>query len=93
MRLIDLKPRWWALTGRHGQGVSFDCPHCVEARVARPQRIAVAFENPLDGGERAPDDTHWTRTGDTFDGLTLNPSIDGSHLGHWHGWVTAGAIS
>lgn len=29
MHLTELEPRWWAMAGRHGQGVSFLCPHCV----------------------------------------------------------------
>jgi hypothetical protein len=32
----------------------------------------------------------WGRTGDTFDTLTLSPSVDASAAGHWHGWVSNG---
>jgi hypothetical protein len=35
---------------------------------------------------------HWHRTGDSFETLSLTPSIDCSHFGHWHGFLTAGAI-
>lgn len=93
MRLVDLNPRWWAAAGRHGQGIRFDCPCCVAAG-RPPVLVLVAFANPLDGGapcaERSP---HWSRQGETFDDLTISPSIDGSSTGHWHGWVTAGEIS
>lgn len=34
----------------------------------------------------------WRRTGDTFQTLTLSPSVDASRSGHWHGHVTAGEI-
>lgn len=34
----------------------------------------------------------WQRTGETFDTLTLTPSVDASASGHWHGFVTAGDI-
>lgn len=34
----------------------------------------------------------WGRTGETFETLTLSPSIDASASGHWHGFVTGGQI-
>lgn len=49
MKLVDLNPRWFAEAGRHGQGVTFDCPHCA-GRV----RLSAAFSNPLDGGAPVP---------------------------------------
>lgn len=47
MRLTELDPRWFAEPGRHGQGVTFRCPHCQDT--TRDVYIAVAFANPLDG--------------------------------------------
>lgn len=104
MRLADLNPGWvgaggegiWDRNGnpvpkRDGIGVSFDCP-CGACGV----RGFVAFENPLDGGpplhgERA----RWQRTGETFETLTLRPSILRSHdkggCG-WHGFITNGEV-
>jgi hypothetical protein len=36
----------------------------------------------------------WARTGDTFETLTLSPSVDASRAGgHWHGFISAGAIT
>jgi hypothetical protein len=35
----------------------------------------------------------WQRTGETFDDLTLTPSIDASPSGHWHGYVTNGQVA
>ena len=35
----------------------------------------------------------WTRTGDAFETMTLQPSIDASKSGHWHGSITSGVIS
>jgi hypothetical protein len=75
--------------------------------------IAVLFENPLDGGLKHPDDPsivgnnsgrRWTRSGTTFDDLTLHPSVDCqtsegcpkeehskcSHTYCWHGVVENG---
>lgn len=40
-----------------------------------------------------PPGYRWTRTGEDFSTLTLTPSIDGSKAGHWHGHVTAGAVT
>jgi hypothetical protein len=35
----------------------------------------------------------WQRTGETFETLTLAPSIDCSRWGHWHGFITNGVCS
>lgn len=35
----------------------------------------------------------WHRVGETFENLTLTPSIDASKWGHWHGFITNGAIT
>jgi hypothetical protein len=35
----------------------------------------------------------WTRAaGDTFETLTLSPSIDASPAGHWHGFIQNGEV-
>lgn len=34
----------------------------------------------------------WQRTGETFEDMTLTPSIDASASGHWHGFITRGDI-
>lgn len=34
----------------------------------------------------------WTRTGMTFETLSLVPSVDASKSGHWHGSVTNGVV-
>jgi hypothetical protein len=35
----------------------------------------------------------WQRTGETFDDLTLTPSVDASKSGHWHGCITNGQLT
>lgn len=99
MRLTELAPRWAVdlaiviggvqkiYEGRHGMAISFDCPHC------RTERLAVWFANPIDGLP-PPDDAKklWRRVGDTFDTLTLRPSIDASQFGHWHGVIVDGEV-
>lgn len=82
---------------RDGVGLRFDCPHGA----ACPQKVgkefphmtgqhAILFENPLDGGPALPGTT-WIRTGDTFDTLTLTPSVLNRGCG-WHGWIRNGEV-
>lgn len=98
MRLVDLKPRWWGARDRRGLGMSFECP-CPVCRLAAHEgyayRIVIAFSNPLDGGEPAADivaGPHWHREGDSFEDLSVTPSIDASHRGHWHGFISQGDV-
>lgn len=108
MRLTDLDPRWVGAGGegisnadgtpaseRHGVGLSFKCP------CGRPHdpydRVYVGFANPLDGGAAFESNSpKWTRTGDTFETLTLTPSIQrhqtGEHGCDWHGFITDGEV-
>lgn len=92
IKLTYLEARWWGENeSRHGQGVLFQCPHCLN------EYIGVAFRNPLDGGLSAVDcKFYWNRLGETLDNLTLEPSIDASKVkikeGHWHGYVRNGTI-
>lgn len=86
IKLTELEPRWWSTqSGRHGQGINFLCPRC------REEYIGVAFKNPVDGGSPAPNcKYYWIRIGDSFESLTLQPSIDATIYGHWHGEVRGG---
>lgn len=94
MKLTDLDPDWLYEAGRSGMGLMFLCPHC--ALSARRQYLGVWFANPVDGGAPAPPAAlplpRWRRTGETFETLTLTPSIDVSAAGHWHGFITNGEI-
>lgn len=94
MKLTDLDPSWATdCNGRHGMGITFRCPvhelGCYQG---------VWFTNPVDGGPPVGGGhLLWQRTGDTFEALTLTPSIhvkwaqDGST--HWHGYVTNGEVT
>lgn len=100
MKLTELSPRWIGVGDalpRRRIGVTFDCPHCRETR------LGVFFANPVDGGPAYVDllpapgvppivRHHWQRTGETFDALTLTPSVDASASGHWHGFITQGEV-
>ncbi len=85
-------------------GVTFLCPCCQKVRLAvlfkpfiDPEHIAERMLWAVPG---APDPNtgevrevlFWQRTGETFDDLTLTPSIDVSKYGHWHGHITNGEI-
>jgi hypothetical protein len=95
MKLTDLNPRWFVLeTGGQRVGLTFECPHC------RAQRLGVVFHH---AGHEAIDDTYirahspttnhiWAATGETFEALTLSPSVDASASGHWHGFIMSGEI-
>jgi hypothetical protein len=83
---------------REGVGVIFDCPCGADGE---HHRCYVPFANPLDGGP--PNDPKgwnssggWQREGDTFDTLTLRPSIrrNPAHGGcGWHGFITKGEVT
>ncbi len=102
-RLVDLRPSWCGAGGegvftrgendelipvpeRTGVGITFECPCGCD------QRAFIGFENPLDGkGPHDPrEKAQWRRTGDTFETLTLRPSIQRVHGCRWHGFLTDG---
>lgn len=100
MKLTDLDPNWAVdadiviggvkrhYDDRHGMAVSFLCPHC------RQTRLAVWFANPIDGLPPTDDaETLWQRSGESFENLTLSPSVDASKFGHWHGFIRNGEVS
>lgn len=73
-RLVDCNPQWVAESGgRDGCGLRFECPEghadCVHV---------IPFTPALDGQPHASwqgNGAIWQRTGDTFETLTLTPSI------------------
>lgn len=105
MRLRDLEPAWITTAGRHGMGVSFLCPvHGNNGANGMACYLGVWFENPVDGGPAYQPGTPykprpgeawsleplWRREGETFDTLTLSPSINAE--GHWHGYIRGGEV-
>lgn len=101
MKLTDLNPKFYGAGGpgvtradgspaphREGVALVFDCPCGGECLP-----VAVEFANPLDGGPPLRSDGHtWQRTGDTFETLTLQPSILRRDFCKWHGWIRAGEV-
>ena len=98
MKLTDLEPRYFVHEdGGHPIGITFDCPHCAETG----QRLAIAIHmdgtnfdpDPLNLQQIPTDERIWTVSGgDSFDNLSLTPSVDASASGHWHGFITNGEI-
>ncbi len=103
MRLVDLEPHWVGLMPGHAIGITFLCPHCHQCRVG------VLFDVPIGGNsiegiigrsltvalQQAANSNmkQWHRQGDTFETLSLSPSIDTSEHGHWHGFITNGEVT
>jgi hypothetical protein len=97
VRLADRNPKWIGLSGVKEalplyMGVRFACPHCDKP-------LSVHFRNPIDPQSLLENTSwqpgfgpglQWERTGDTFETLTLTPSID--FKGHWHGHIISGEI-
>lgn len=87
--------------GRRGMGITFACPHCVALHPGVLERggavtfLGVWFSNPIDGLPPESGASYlWQRTGESFDTLTLSPSIDAqTNHGHWHGFIQNGVIS
>lgn len=82
------------------QGIMFVCPKCGN------HQILCWFKNPRNApmvpADVKPGPGRWTFSGDTFDTLTLLPSVDLSTVTadnprhpsrcYWHGFVTSGEI-
>ena len=96
MRLVDLHPSWFGGAGRERVGIMFRSPAgCIDGCSDEWHhcQVAVQFANPVDGlGPLEPDRPAWVRDGDTFETLTLSPSIRCQGAITWHGFVTDGKV-
>lgn len=104
MRLVDLDPHWMVDEIGRRLGVSFVCPKgCPDTFWGNGfcgGRVYVPFKQPLDGAPVPASGRGWDRTGETFDTLTLAPSIlvpnahgNAAHRGcGWHGFVEGGVV-
>lgn len=101
MRLADLHPEFIGAGGsgvfnadgspatpRSGVGITLDCPCGCDSE------LYVPFANPLDGGRPVGHETHplWNRIGDTFETITLSPSILRIGGCGWHGFIEHGGV-
>lgn len=86
-------------------GIAFDCPcgtapiSCACGSPTCPRYMApgcefgrchIMFGNPVSGPVSKWGKEKWTRSGETFETLTLAPSIHA--VGHWHGWLRNGML-
>jgi len=105
MKLTDLSPKWislnnWASEHPFYVGITFRCPHCPAGERGETGYLGVYFANPVDPANLLGQGISfgrlaehlWQRTGDTFETMTLSPSIDASTTGHWHGFITNGEV-
>ena len=79
-------------------GVWFDSPICGSPPIdiAKEREARLDPDHPEHQAELKEvhfGGKHWHREGDRFENLTLTPSIDCSHFGHWHGCITNGQAS
>lgn len=108
MKLTDLSPHWISLgpdkSGDDHLGITFRCPHCPVGERGETTYLGVWFAQPVDPNHHPdidwptymlvhPTQHFWQRTGETFDTLTLTPSVDASAHGHWHGFITNGDVT
>jgi hypothetical protein len=92
-RLVDLEPRRYTLSeDGPAAGISFLCPHCHTVRlgVLLHHRGHEAMEDEYIRAHNPEGRPIWTADGDDFETLTLSPSVDASHVGHWHGFIRNG---
>ena len=88
MRLSELNPEFVDAGGpgvlgadgavlprRTGVMLAFDCPVCGPEKGAKHGGIMCYLSPAIDGTPYVGEGPKWTRTGDTFDTLTLSPSI------------------
>lgn len=72
-RLIDCNPQWAAESDGQTRYLIFDCPEGHE-----DCKHSIPFTPSLEGQPRTSpqqNGAQWDRTGDTFEALTLTPSI------------------
>lgn len=108
MKLTDLEPHWVGLMPGHAIGITFLCPHCRQCRIGVPfdepiggeklesiigRDLTVHLHSQKKFLADLMNKKHWHREGETFETLTLSPSIDTSEHGHWHGHINNGEIT
>ena len=102
-----IQPASWAdLAPPFYIGLSFLCPHCPHSPcptcgAMRSKRLAFSFWPPIDPTAARgklfqwPEPTvrtHQRVSGDTFETLTIEPSVGFEADGHWHGRITNGEL-
>jgi len=98
MKLTELEPAWLTPDVLVFRSPSGRGDLITAKRVAMPtsDQYALIYEkNPHLVGQTVvmtrPDQV-WSFEGDSFENLTLHPSVDHSASGNWHGFITNGEI-
>ena len=104
MKLTELNPRWLGCGGegitdmegnpvqfREKVAITFDCP-CGDSDC---MRACISFTNPPDGKgpSRSREESTWAMAGNSFENLTLAPSIQRVGECGWHGWIKEGNVT
>lgn len=90
-RLVDLNPRWIKTTDGEVWGISYDCP-CGLLDCENGGRQVVPTKSDFTGKPTGSDSATrgWDLSGDSFENITLSPSIH--QVGHWHGFLRSGVL-
>lgn len=107
MRLIDLQPQWHLYKGKN-VAFTFLCPHCQKVWLSCT-RVGLSYQEQfeafidklrdglgLKGWEVVPCRPGYAwgmKDVADFNKISVTPSLDASPSGHWHGHITAGAIT
>lgn len=104
MRLLDLSPRWLEFNGNSHAILLFRCPHCQDQWLSCTL-VAIPIKDQWRLlREALPDEYEqgkvvhcqylaWSATGvPDFSVLEIQPSIDASKAGHWHGFIRGGEV-
>lgn len=93
IKLIELDPKWGTENGERFTLI-FECPiaGCPSRYIAVPFKTFIGYD---------PEKHHiWTKTGDTFENISLSPSVDatknkkGEPTGClFHGFITNGEVT
>jgi hypothetical protein len=84
--LSNLNPKWIGLLRPDsGEGLTLVCPICGPTHC-----LAIYFSNPLDNQPCAVwQNPTWKRTGDDFESITVEPSLQ---YPCFHGWIEDGQV-
>lgn len=99
MRLVELNPKWIT-----PNVFVFDCPHCQQILLSC-KNVVISEREQYEHFEKAlGEDWHmivvpcrnefaWAFSGDSFETMSITPSLDASASGHWHGLITNGQVA
>lgn len=92
-RLVDLNPKWVKVHGTGEiHGICYDCP-CGASDCEMGGWCVVPTKANFLGEPQHADAVQrgWDISGDSFENITLSPSIH--HVGHWHGFLQNGVLT